>query len=202
MKTKISIALARLNDANLILKTEVILSALTNNNYFPTPTPSLASINTILVDFKTACTKVKKDGSKLELVEKNEKRNQLLKLLNNLGLYVQLEGNDNEMALASSGFTLQKKPQPVGVLEKPKNFVVIPLYTGSIKLKIKAINGAKSYQYEYRKKTENTWQSIVNTKAYITIYQLESGVEYEFRVAGVGAVTTRVYSDIISSFIL
>lgn len=194
-------SLVKLSDANLILKAELIIDSLTNNSYFTAPVPDLASVQDALQNFKTAVVQAK-EGGKTEALIKNDRRTTLLNLLNSLALYVQLESNGNDVILSSSGFSLYKTPQPVGILPKPESFTVQAGYTGTIKLKLKRIYGAKTYQYEYRKKGETIWLVQTHTKSDLIINQLTSGEAYEFRVAGIGTKVERVYSDIITSFVL
>jgi len=46
------------------------------------------------------------------------------------------------------------------------------------------------------------WTSINSTKAKLVVSNLTSGVQYAFRVAGIGANPTVVYSDIVTSYVL
>jgi len=200
-KKKISIALYRLNDASLQVKAEHIIESLTNNVHFTTPTPTLAEVRTALQQFTVALAKAK-ERAKLDVVIKNERREQLLNLLKTLALYVQLEGENNETALASSGFTLHKTPQPVGILAKPKNFTVSAIHPGAIKASISTVYGAKAYLYEYRIKGETTWQGINDTRTTMLFSNLTKGAEYEFRVVGIGVHPERVFSDVLASIVL
>lgn len=200
-KKKISIALNNLNDADLQVKAEHIVDCLTNNAFFTTPSPTLAEVKTVLQEFTTATAKAK-DRSRVDIIIKNEKREKLLNLLKTLALYVQLEGENNETALGSSGFTLHKTPQPIGILPKPKNFTVKAVHPGAIKVSLSAIYGAKMYLYEYRVKGQEAWQGITDTKSTMLFSNLTKANEYEFRVLPMGANSERVYSDILSSIVL
>jgi hypothetical protein len=200
-KKKISIALYRLSDANLQVKAGHIIDSLTNNEYFTTPTPPLSEVRTALQDFTTATAKAK-DGSRYDVVIKKEKRETLLTLLRTLALYVQLEGENNETALASSGFTLHRAPQPIGILPKPKNFKVTPIHPGAIKVSMSAVYGAKLYIYEYRIKGETAWQVVTDTRATMLFTNLTKAMEYEFRAVAIGVNPERVYTDVLSSIVL
>ena len=112
-----------------------------------------------------------------------------------------MEGNGDPGILVMTGFSLSKLPQPIGVLPKPQRFTAVPLRVGIVKLNLRAIYGAKSYRFEYRKKGDTTWQVVVNTKSMLMLTELESGVQYEFRVAGIGTNVERVYSDVLNSYI-
>lgn len=198
---KISVTLYKLNDADLHVKAEYIINCLTNNVYFTNPSPSLAQVKTALQEFSTAITKAKYKSS-LDIIIKKEKRDHLLILLKSLALYVQLTGENNETALNSSGFTVNKDPQPIGILPKPTNFRIKAMHPGAIKVSLRAIYGAKMYLYEYRIKGETTWQSLSSTRVNVLVTNLTKSAEYEFRVLPMGASLERVYSDVLSSVVL
>lgn len=200
-KKKISINLNNLNDAALQVKAEHIIDSLTNNEYFTSPTPSLSEVQTALQEFTTAVVKAK-EGARVDVSIKNDKKKILVSLLRTLALYVQFEGDSNETALTSSGFTLQKTPQPIGILAKPKNFKVVSLHPGAVKISMATVYGAKSYVYDYRVKGETTWQSINDTRANIIISNLTKVTEYEFRAVAIGVNPERVYSDVLTAVVL
>lgn len=200
-KIKIITALYKLTDAGLQVKAEHIIKCLTHNEYFTNPTPSLAEVKTALQEFASAMA-IAQNRSKYDVLIKNNKRKMLLLLLKNLSLYIQLEGSENEMALASSGFSIQKAPEPIGVLAKPKNFKLVPMHPGAIKVSIDKVLGAKMYLYEYRIKGETLWQNLTDTRTTVLFSNLNKVTEYEFRAVALGANPERVYTDVLTSTIL
>lgn len=200
-KTKITTSFGKYSDANLEQKAELILDSLENNAFFTTPVPPLADLQSAVTAFDLSIIKAK-EGGKIEQLQRENKRNELIAVLNKLALYVQLEGDGNNVALLSSGFSLSKTPQTIGVLPKPQHFKIIPKTSGIVNLSLKTIYGAKSYQYEYRKKGDTIWQVQLETKPTVLLTGLTSGTEYEFRVTAIGSNSQRIYSDVLSSFIL
>ena len=200
-KTRIVTSFNKYNDADLEQKAELIVSSLEDNAYFTDIIPPLEVLKTAVEAFDLAIVKAK-EGGKTEMLERNNKRNDLIALLDKLALFVQMQGDGNDVALASSGFSLSKTPQPIGILPKPREFTVSAPNVGSISLKLKAIYGAKTYQYEYRRKGDETWTVQTHTKPILLLTDLESGTAYEFRVTGVGSNPQRVYSDVLSSYVL
>lgn len=100
---------------------------------------------------------------------------------------------------------LSKTRQPVGVLAKASDFKAVPLYNCMIKLSNKKIFGADSYTYEYTPaptRKDGTWTAVNSTRANTVIKNLVSGSQYAFRVAGIGANPTVIYSDVITSYVL
>lgn len=143
---------------------------------------------------------------KEQTIIKNQARATLLSLLTSLALNVQLSSKGDDLALESSGFDVITRRSAVGVLPKPVNFVAKPAdVPGSVKLSMKAIDGAKTYMYEYTAmpvKDDSQWSSALSSRASVTINDLISGSQYCFRAVAVGADPTLVYSDNVSSYVL
>ena len=203
--TKVVTSFQRYKDTDLNQKAQHIVDSLTGNAHFPTPIPTLADVQTSITAYAAALAKAI-DGSKQDTVLKNQARDMVETLLGKLALYVQLNSNDDPAIMLSSGFDISKPHAPIGVLPKPDGFYVLAgEEKGSIDLGLTAIAGAVSYQYEYTDApvtATSNWTVTVNTAAAVTIHHLQSGKEYAFRVAGVGSDPARVYSDVITSFVL
>lgn len=200
-KIKIITSFIKYNDADLEQKAELIIDSMSGNPNFANPVPPIADLQAATIAFDAAIIKAK-EGGKKEQLARDLKRDELIAVLDKLALYVQMEGDGDDVALASSGFSLSKPRQAVGILPKPQSFKVQPENPGSIKLSLKIIRGSKSYQYEYRKKGDEAWSVAVFTKSHFLLTGLESGQQYEFRVTAVGTSEQRIYSDTISSYIL
>ncbi|MGS2764632.1 hypothetical protein [Sinomicrobium sp. M5D2P9] len=199
--TKILTSFTSYNNAAFIQKAELIVDSMTDNASFATPIPSLTEVRTAIDTFGAAIVKAG-EGGQTDRLARDQKRTDLVALLQKLALYVQMESNNDEVVLASSGFTLRKTPEPIGILAKPKNFVVVPVNRGMIKASLNSIYGAKSYLFEYRRVGEEPWTVVAHTKSSLLLNSLDSGREYEFRVAGVGAAPQKIYSESVRSFTL
>lgn len=200
-KTKLITSFSRYNDADLEQKAELIVDSMTGNAHFADPVPALADIQAATTAFDMAIIKAK-EGGKTEQLLRTFKREELIALLDRLALYVQLEADGNEAVLSSSGFSLSRTRNTVGALTKPQGFTVLAENVGKIKLHLKAMRGAKSYLFEYRKSGEEVWNVMVYTKTTLVLTELESGKLYEFRVVAVGSSDQRIYSDVLSSYVL
>ena len=201
-KIRIVTGFLRLPQTKLLQKAQMILQCMTGNANFPTPTPDLAALSAAITDYAAALAN---PASKANTALKNQLRAALIALLNQLALYVQMNGNNDETILLSSGYSLSKTKQPVGVLPKASNFKAVPLHNCMVKLSNQKITGADSYSYSYTTTpvTEaSTWTSINSTKAKLVVSNLTSGSCYAFRVAGIGANPTIVNSDVITSYVL
>ena len=202
---KVTTNFGKYKDTDLNQKAQHIVDSLTGNAHFPTPAPALTVLQTAITDYANALAKAV-DGSKEDTVLKNQARDGLEKLLVKLALYVQLNSNDDPAIILRSGFDISKPHAPIGVVPKPDGFTVIAgQEKGSIDLGLNTVTGAVGYQYEYTDApltATSVWAVIVDTSGGITIHHLQSGKEYAFRVAAVGSDPSRVYSDVIASFVL
>ncbi|MBB4118809.1 hypothetical protein GGR32_001089 [Mesonia hippocampi] len=200
-KYKILTNFSRNKTSLLLEKASSIVKQMTGNPNFENPIPSLAEIEAA-INILNEANIAAQDGNKTAKIIRDEKHANLASMLYRLALYTEMQASDNLAILSSSGFSLRKRPEPIGILEKPKGFNVQPTHKGSIKLKLSAIRGAKSYLYLYKKETDENWTTLVGTSTNISINNLESGVAYLFKVAGVGSAKEQVFSNPIKSFIL
>jgi len=202
---KISTGFSKLSDSNLLLKGTYIHTSLTGNVNFTTPTPTLPELQVGIDNFDDSINN-SVEGNKADTALKNQYRDELIELLNNAGLYVQLNGKNNENILLSSGFDLQKTKSSIGALPKAQNIKVMPGEgVGTVKVSFSSIVGADSYLYEYTAApvtTDSVWVPVTSTKTNLIIENLTSGKQYAFKVAGVGSDPSQVFSDILFSFIL
>lgn len=196
---------SRYSDSELSPATQHILYAFKDNPYFPNPKPTIEEVQTAHDDFVTALDKAEK-GTKVDTLNKNNARWALEDYMNKLGTFVQLNCEDDEARVLSTGFEVSKKPAPIGQLPKPTNLAVsVGANRGSIEVSINSIKGARAYQYEYTRlpvTADSVWIDVINTKSFVLIDGLESGKEYTFRVAGIGSDPSRIWSEQINSFIL
>jgi hypothetical protein len=204
-KSKIITGFTKLSDSELDVKSQEIITKMTGNTNFTSPTPTLVELTTAEREFATSLTNAA-HGNTNDTAIKNQKRKELESELHRLGLYVELTANGSEDVLFSSGFELQKGKSLVGVLPKPENLKVnIGVNPGSVKINVNSIANADSYLFEYTEAPaidSSVWVIISSSKANVEITGLTSGKQYAFKVAGVGASTTQVFSDIVTSFIL
>ncbi len=202
---KVVTRFARYKDADLEQKAQHILTSLTGNAHFPTPTPALTELQAAITAYSTALEKAM-DGTKQDTAVKNQARDVLETVISKLALYVQLNGNDDVAIILSSGFDVSKPAAPVGILDKPENLIVSPgAAKGSVDVSVNAVAHASGYQYEHTDApvtATSAWTVITDTAAFHTLSNLQSGKEYAFRVTAIGSDPSRVYSDVITSFVL
>lgn len=88
-------------DDEISSKAKYILSSMTHNGHYFRPIPHLSSLSDAVQAFEKALDSTsQKDKTEIKI----QKRNELLNMLNWLGLYVQKHCKDNLSILRSSGF--------------------------------------------------------------------------------------------------
>lgn len=200
-KQKVATGFTAYKDNALLIKSQTITAGMTDNPVYTTPVPALTNIAEITSIFGGNLSAT---PSKENTQEKRQNRSALIDMLNRLALYVTATG-ETLAEYESSGFSLTAVPQPVGVLAKAQNFTVEPFHAGSIKLSLNKIEGADGYCFQYTQIVAGqplVWESVQSTKTRITIPGLLSGIQYAFRVYGIGSNPTIVYSDQVNSFVL
>ncbi len=200
---KIKTGFQRLSDADLVSKALSIISGMTGNINFPTPSPSLDDVGTALADFQLAVTAAaNKDREKVVL--KKQAKLDLIQLLNSLAGYVTFTANGDATILAGSNFDFYKQRTPV-VITQPQNVTVTSgVNSGDLIINSLSVNGAKSYIHQYMAdadKANGSWISVNGTAKKCTITGLTPGTLYWCRIAAVGGKGGQVvYSDAVSKF--
>jgi len=197
---------SRYRDAELEQKAQAVLDALSNNPRFPEPLPGFDQLPETLERYERAVAAAQINEGKLEVMRKNEARRQLMGVLQTLAVNIMARGPQDLETLLSTGFDLAKSPTPVGVLAKPTNFRLKPgLQPGSVALDLDPVRGARAYLFQYTTApvtAGSTWTSEVAPRSNTTIGGLASGQQYAFRVAGIGTNETRIFSDVLTTFVL
>lgn len=201
---KVIVGFSALREDDVDTKAASIIKSMTGNANYPTPTPTLTVVQAALGAYETALAAAS-TGNPEKTAIKDQKRKDLEVLLKQLGTYVQLNCKNDLGILLSSGFDAAKPATPVGILPKPENFKVESgPNPGTVKISLDKIKGAKSYCFEYTAApiTDGSiWLVKVATLRTHIIDSLSSGKQYAFRVSGIGADPTVVYSDVINRFV-
>ena len=199
---KISLSFARATDGNLVLFSDSVIAKMTGNAEYPTPSPSLASVQTSLTAFQNALADAK-DGGPSKTALKNAVRETLVGKLRSLSLYVQEECDGDLAALLSSGFEATKPPTRAGILPAPHE-VTLTQGTLSGQLQLRARPVANAGAYEGQKTTTvtnpNSWESVdALTAARMTIDGLTPGTTYWARLRAIGSAGPGAWSEPVSA---
>lgn len=194
----------RLSDANLEVKANTIVTAMTGNTYFPTPNPDLPTLQAA-VDAYVNALAVAKDGSYYDKAVKNQKRAALIELLHALGNYVLYTSNGDEVAARSSGFTIAKAPSPAPEVSKAENLQLSDgPNAGELQLMFNRVKGAVSYIYQCAPDpitADTVWGDQTGTVRKAVFSGLESRQKYWCRVVAVGIKGQQVASDAVARIV-
>lgn len=195
---------SKLSDGILESKTHSIISSMTGNAHFPTPTPSLAEIETAADNFSSALVKAG-TGNRADVADKNAKREVLVDQLRRFCKSINVIANGDAAMLLTSGFDLSKDPQPT-VISKPEILrVENGVASGQLLVSVKAVKGAYSYLHEYTTDATlapDSWVTAMSTSAKAVFNNLQPGTMYYCRVAAVGSNNQVLYSDAASRMVI
>ena len=193
---------SRLSDSKLLTKALDILASLTDNAFFPTPTPALAAVGDAISAFQEALIgAATRDRSKVIL--KNRARVDLISVLKALGNYVTFTANGDSAMIGSTAFDTRKIPQPV-IVPKPMLVVESGINTGELINIADAAGKGRSFVHRYTPNplTETSvWESFTSRSRKFTFTGLEKTKIYWCRVGVVGAKGQQVFSDPVSKVV-
>ena len=189
-----------MSDPNLQTRSYQIVTGMTDNPHFATPTPTVEEMNANMEEFFNALNDCK-DGDRLKIAIKNQKREVVINSLHLWSAYV-LSQSAGDVAIAmTSNFTIRKTTTRKPPIGKPENFSVVaganPL---DLQCRVNKVDGAHSYNFMYATEemmASNNWQIVSSTQIKCIIPGLVSGTIYNCRVAAIGPRNQIMYSDII-----
>jgi len=172
-----------------------IISSMTGNPDFPTPSPDLALVQTALDELAAAYQKGldKSLTAKADQRAKNLALNELIRPLRD---YVNGVAQGDENIVLSSGFEASKVPSPVGPM--PQVLILSAKGgdgDGTVRLRWKSVYGAKNYVVEMGINDSNYAPIAYPSAANVVVEDLTIGGFYWFRVAANGAAGLGPFSD-------
>lgn len=204
-KTSFDFSSHRYTDSELNVKATVIEESLTDNPNFPTLTTEVPLIKSLNDQLAAAIIKAK-DGGHKDVFNKNSVRKALETQLKLSGLLVQNVSKGDESMILSSGYEVNKTPEPIGPLPKPVNLQAKPGDNhGSLKVSWNPVPGAYLYEVEYTESPVTS--SSIRTrfscsKHNAIIDNLTPGKMYSIFVAGAGSDPRRVWSNELTSYVM
>ncbi len=207
-----------MNAVDLAAKALRLQTMMTGNINYPSPLPDL--VTTFLPAMNALNTAITEAATfdRNKIVARNLRSTEMKALIKQLGAYVQNVSNGDADKILSSGFELRKQPTPIGVVAQPQSLVArATLIDGEIRLYWASVNGASSYQIEYKDLgftgesasaptpgsptpgpgTPATWNVLQSVTA--SDYKatgLVSGHIYQFRARALGASGYGAWSDL------
>ena len=200
--SRIKLNFRQLSIPDKIAKARQIITALTGNPSFATPTPPLATVTTAIDDLESshADAQTAKQVAKTKTSAQNEREDTADKLMSQLAAYVESVGGENEELIRSAGMDTRSvagastaSPTLPSALEASAGD-----HEGEADLSWDSVSGARSYIIERSPDppTATSWAHAgVSTKARATIGGLTPGTRYWFRVAAVSTGGQSGWSD-------
>jgi hypothetical protein len=199
-KNRITTGFYLSTDAAFETKAESIYAAMLGNSNFPAPIPAITVVDAAVQAYQSALTAAQfRDKNSVAI--KNQAREDLTVILTQLADSVMTTANGDRTMLISSGFDINKSPEPTPII-KPDTIVLADgLNAGELTLKVPAVPGARGYVHEYTLDPltpESQWTRVMTTVSKYTFKNLKSAQKYWCRVAVVGPFDQLVYSDAVS----
>ena len=194
-----------LSDSALLVKSRVIVAAMTGDAAFPTPTPTLASLTALNDAFEEALEKAA-SGSRQEQAVKRQTRAAVINQLHLLSNYVMFTAANDEVVATSSGFSVSKPSEPRPNIVAPSGIdLQNGVNRGELKVSFPKVKGAMAYVCELAPSPltpDSVWTRVESTSCKITITGLESGKEYNCRITAIGPKGQTATSGIVSRVVL
>lgn len=191
---RVSLGFARKTDTDLIAFTRNVITLMTGNTDYPTPSPTLTVVTTSVNSFETAVHDAL-DGGKIAIATRNAARNELLSLLRQLAAYVTGNCKADIVVLLGSGFNAVKTPSPVGVLPAPQNLrLEYTGMSGELRLKFDRVTNAANYSIQTATSPDGPWDDQdLSTASRVTIGGLTPGKVYWARACANGSQGSSEY---------
>ena len=150
-----------------------------NEDVFPTPDVPFAKINLAADNLETAYHKAQ-GGDKQMISEMNQLRKVLDDLIRKQAMYVERIADGDETIILKSGFEMSRQPiQSV----KPEFEASNGEHSGTIDLKRKPMQGAKSWVWQYSNDGNEWIPAGISTQASFTVEGLKPVTKCWFRSA-------------------
>jgi hypothetical protein len=195
---RVAVGFNRLTDHQIEEIVNGVITHMTGNKAFPAPPVDLTALHAEAADF-TAAIAAAAQGGPHATSEKNKKRKALIAQLRKLALYVEASSGDDVTTVLSSGLQPVFHSHTQKELEKPIISAIDSRNSGELRVKVKAVRTAKSYEVHHAPVgtggTPGAWQTLggfTNSRS-IVIKGLVPGTNYAVQVRAVGG--TKGYSD-------
>ncbi|MEO8589612.1 MAG: fibronectin type III domain-containing protein [Flavobacteriales bacterium] len=178
-----------------------VVTGLTGNPAFSTPTPALAVVTAAADKTETAYNNAL-IGGPAERELRRVAEAELDSVLAHLCLYVNTTAAGDPAVAVTSNFPLIKQPTPVGKLPAPANaHARLTDFAGVVDLKWDAVANAR-YYHAYICSTdpsvEANWSLVgISSRAAHTVTDLKGGQFYWFRITAVGTEGEGAASDVV-----
>jgi hypothetical protein len=192
---------SRMSDADLLTSLHTVYNSMNGNPSYTNPIVDMATFKTNIDSFVTLVADAA-DGGKRAISAKNKQRHLVVKMLEQLGRYVQSTCNDDPAIFSTSGFTAKStvKAPPQPLTNATLKYVDRGPNSGQIDAKPQSLSDALHYEIRYavvNNGTPGTWASsiILTSPKATTISNLTPGTTYAFQIRAMGRLGYTDWSD-------
>ncbi len=191
------------SDTQLDTRGDDVLTKMTGNVAFPTPSPALSVLEGHLGEYRVALVNATL-GDRQQVEIKNQKRRQLERTLRALAMYVDPIADGNAALILGAGFEVTENAggRTAGPRPKPVDVNVVPGRHGSgtANIRVKRDRLARLNRFEYRPIGQDEWTVMQASRSRLKLEGLQPMSLYEFRVAYLGTDPTVTYSDVVTAY--
>ncbi len=203
-KARVSVYfITRATDADLLVASLRIITAMTGNPAYPLPDPKLADL-TAARNAYIAVVNAARD-SRLAVAVRRQQRGTFGTLLRNLAHYVQVASNGDLPTLLGSGFTAHRIRQPVGMLPAPANLRLSRgRASGQLIARCNRAPQAGAYAWRYASAAApSTWINVEATfAASVLLEGLVPGTHYSVQARALAKDGPSDWSDAASLMVV
>jgi hypothetical protein len=202
---RVKLTYAGLSDKDVATQGVAVVDGMTNNPKFANPPINPADLKTQIETFASLIAAAA-DGSKKTIAERKKQRAVVVKMLRQLGHWVEANCNDDPAILRSSGYQQQATPvkTPPQPLAGPPSFKVDSgKISGLVVLHGKPVPKAVSYMARYAPIGSDgkpgSWIEVPATGTRsITVTGLTPGTNYGFQMRALGRAGYTAWSDTVT----
>jgi len=197
-KFTVKLGISKLTSVALVVKGRNIHDSILDNTGYPTLQSMLPELATTCDVLEDAIQAMEFSGGKVASTNKQLAEAALRSMLKDFGGYVQGISEGNKKLIQSAAFDVVRERTPMPVPDAPSELrVTRSVVAGVLKARWKKVRGAVLYYLEMRAGKEGEFERVVTTTR--TTHQmsdLETGVEYYFRVQAVASSGISPMSEI------
>jgi hypothetical protein len=196
----VKLGLDRITSSMLLVKARNMVSKITGNAAFTTPTPPLATVTAAADVLEAAINAYELNRGPGEYTARELAFMEVKALVTDLGAYVQSASNGDLELIKSAGCGVRKSGEPLGQLPAPKNVLArTTAYPGRIEVTWSGVRGRSTYTVDHclgDPTVEANWKQFgITSKNRLTADGLESDKEHFFRITAIGAAGASPVSD-------
>jgi len=172
----------------LLLFLNNIVSKMADNPDYPMPSPSLAELIEMLSILRRSIAEAN-NGDRFKIAFRDQKKKEVIKLLDQLAIYVKSVGKENINILLSSGFHLRKanfSKQVLGIITNAK--FKRGKQSGQIVSQCDAVKNAKAYNHFITPApaTSSSQWTVWGTTSIEHVFDVTPGQEYVGYITAIG----------------